>query len=192
MDKESLENELHWAMKSKSKMDFSEVLPEERKLNQKVEMEKKLINSKIDSYVPGLNSVSTLVHAKMKGKGFWDKGFNFGEKLMLIVSELGEAIESDRKGKIADWKEFDDRMNEIAESLNVGAFNSYEEADKYLDDMRVKLFERYIKDSVSDELADVIIRMMDLIGFMGVDIERHITEKMLYNQQRAKKHGKGY
>lgn len=30
-------------------------------------------------------------------KGFWKVGIELGTKLMLIVSELGEALEADRK-----------------------------------------------------------------------------------------------
>ena len=36
-------------------------------------------------------------HKSARGKGFWDKERNVGEMLMLIVSELGEAIEAHRK-----------------------------------------------------------------------------------------------
>jgi len=47
-------------------------------------------------------SIQTLVeecHAQAREKGFWDRDRNVGEMLMLIVSELGEAVEAHRKGQ---------------------------------------------------------------------------------------------
>jgi NTP pyrophosphatase (non-canonical NTP hydrolase) len=49
-----------------------------------------------------------------------------------------------------------------------------------------------IKDTVEDELADVIIRTLDLCGYLGIDIEKHVELKMRYNESREYKHGKNY
>lgn len=38
------------------------------------------------------------VHTLAISKGFWETNRNFGECLMLVVSELGETIEAHRKG----------------------------------------------------------------------------------------------
>ncbi|MDR1340654.1 MAG: hypothetical protein LBK58_11480, partial [Prevotellaceae bacterium] len=53
-------------------------------------------------------------------------------------------------------------------------------------------FKANIKNTVEDELADVIIRTLDLCGHLGIDIERHIEMKMKYNESRGYKHGKNY
>lgn len=42
------------------------------------------------------------------------------------------------------------------------------------------------------ELADTIIRILDLCGAKGIDIEKHIELKMKYNESREKMHGKKY
>lgn len=39
--------------------------------------------------------------------------------------------------------------------------------------------------SIDVELADAVIRIMDLCGGLGIDIGRAITEKLAYNAQRA-------
>lgn len=39
------------------------------------------------------------------------------------------------------------------------------------------------------ELADVIIRIADLCGKMNIDLESAVTEKMLYNAMRTRRHG---
>lgn len=53
-------------------------------------------------------------------------------------------------------------------------------------------FKEYVKDTVEDEISDVIIRCFDLCGKMNIDIERHIRLKMDYNAGRPHKHGKAY
>lgn len=41
-----------------------------------------------------------------------------------------------------------------------------------------------------EELADIIIRLLDITGTMHIDIEAAITTKMIVNRQRPYKHGK--
>lgn len=91
-------------------------------------------------------------HSIAKEKGFWDKPRNVGEALMLIVSELGEAIEAHRKGR-----------------MGIEA-----------------------KDTFEDELADTAIRLFDLCGGLGIDLEKQIEWKMNFNKGREKLHGKAY
>jgi len=40
------------------------------------------------------------------------------------------------------------------------------------------------------ELADTVIRIADLAGFLGIDLEKAIKRKLLYNATRPFKHGK--
>lgn len=42
----------------------------------------------------------------------------------------------------------------------------------------------------ASELADVIIRVGDLAGWLGIDLEKAVKEKMAYNVTRPNKHGK--
>lgn len=69
------------------------------------------------------------------------------KRLMLIVSELGEALEALRN---------DDREN------------------------------------FAEELADVAIRLADLCGGIGIDLESEIKQKMEKNRKRGYKHGKEF
>jgi NTP pyrophosphatase (non-canonical NTP hydrolase) len=55
-----------------------------------------------------------------------------------------------------------------------------------------KKFEILIKNTVEDEIADVLIRTLDLCGWLGIDIEKHVEWKMRYNESRKYKHGKKY
>lgn len=55
-------------------------------------------------------------HSTAREKGFWDQERNVGEALMLIVSELGEAIEAHRKGRfgIHEKDTFEDELADTA------------------------------------------------------------------------------
>lgn len=46
-----------------------------------------------------------------------------------------------------------------------------------------------MKDTFEDEIADSIIRLLDLCGKNNIDIEAHIQAKMDYNATRGFKYG---
>jgi len=55
-------------------------------------------------------------HLAAREKGFWEKERNIGEMLMLIVSELGEAIEAHRTDNFGIGKK-DTFEDEIADTV---------------------------------------------------------------------------
>lgn len=101
---------------------------------------------------------------------------NIGELLMLVVSELSEALEAHRKCKTSNG------LLEIYEK---------ESANPCVIDCSA-IFEHLIKNSLEDELADAVIRIADMCGYLGIDLEKHIELKMKYNATREYKHGKRY
>lgn len=81
------------------------------------------------------------VQKNSKDKGFYDVEVSDEQKLMLIISEVAEAVEADREGRLArpmpeDWQTLND------------------------EDFKMT-FLSHVKDSLEDELADAVIRMMD-------------------------------
>jgi len=122
-----------------------------------------------------IQELSKQIHENAKAKGFWDKERNLGEMLMLIVSEVSEAMESDRENRFSDWS---DRLPPFMDNIPNDEFN--------------KVFKDEVKNTFEDELADVMIRVMDLAYSRGVDIEWHIKQKMRYNETRPHMHGKKY
>ncbi len=86
-----------------------------------------------------------LCHGIAREKGFWEKDRNVGEALMLVVTELAEAMEG------------------------------YRHQDK---------------DNFREELADTFIRLFDLCGGLGIDIQAEIEKKCEKNKARPYKHGK--
>ena len=155
----------------------------------------------------------------MIAQGFWENP-NLLEKKMLIISELGEAIEAHRKGKVC-------MMNGMSRE-NMERFHiEYPKAFK--DD-----FLTFVKDTYEDELADVVLRIWDYMEYKGYNqiqpqpakicenigealyhvtlsiveanfnlaldllyglspnMDWHIRMKMAYNKTRPHKHGKSY
>lgn len=47
-------------------------------------------------------------------------------------------------------------------------------------------------EGIPAELADIVIRVFDLAGWAGIDLETAIIEKLDYNQTRSHKHGKKF
>jgi len=129
-------------------------------------------------------------HKTAVEKGFWKTDWNLGEKLMLITSELGEALEAVRTGKEINRTQFDLEIQEAWENFSTKSATpiTFEEYTSKF----VKSFENNIKDSFEDEMADAAIRLFDLAGKMNVDLDYHIRKKMDYNKTRAILHGKKF
>jgi NTP pyrophosphatase (non-canonical NTP hydrolase) len=124
-------------------------------------------------------------HEMAKEKGFWETERNVPEILMLIVSELAEALEALRKDHYADKGVVKDLLQDL--ELN----KTDEEFVIKALEFKVK-FDEGVKSSFEDEIADVAIRLFDLCGGLGIDLQKHIELKMMYNSMRGYKHGKKF
>ena len=123
-----------------------------------------------------IKEIQQEIHKVNVEKGFWDEDRkNVGEVLMLIVSELCEALEAHRSSRKA-----------LVELFDAKAIDRTEAADYQAD------FEQCIKDTFEDEIADTVIRILDMCEGFGIDLERHIELKLEYNRTRPYKHGKKY
>lgn len=83
--------------------------------------------------------------------GFHDEELSVEHYLMLVLSEIGEMVEADRKNRHADLSRFK---------------REYEKYPNLVDEQTrfVASFEKYVKDTLCDELADVVIRLFDFCG----------------------------
>lgn len=136
----------------------------------------------------GLNQSAQKIFQNNKAKGFWDNEKNIGELLMLVTSELGEAMEAHRKGRFAEVKKFDEAL--IKSKIT-------NEDPRYSGNISSEIayanhFKTWIKDTFEDEIADAVIRLLDLSAGLGIDLEKHINMKVRYNESRPKLHGKLY
>lgn len=99
-----------------------------------------------------LNRYAKDCHRRAVAKGFWDELHSVGHYLMLAFGELHEAIEADRIGR---WAKLTPEQIEELRGLEGAAY--------------AQAFLRLVKDAVEDELADAVIRLLDLLWFMMVD-----------------------
>jgi len=123
-----------------------------------------------------LTELSQSIHAGNKARGFYDHPATFPDRCMLIVSEISEAVEAHRNGDTTEKGDVHQacRMSE----MDMVAFAGF--------------FREKVKDTVEDELADAVIRLLDLAGYMEIDIDSHIRAKLAFNATRGTRHGKAY
>jgi len=122
-----------------------------------------------------LNEIAEEVHETVKSKGLYDRERGAPELLCLIHLEVSEALEADREGNYY-------KTSPVRESLvncpDEGIFQ--------------KNYEINIKGSFDEEMADIILRVLDLCAYKKIDIDLHVRAKMRYNKNRGRKHNKAY
>ena len=105
-----------------------------------------------------LNALRDRAYKIACNHGFHDKELSNEHCLMLVITELSEAVEADRKGKHFDFLNND--FDHYCRMIDKNGFN--------------KAFEECVKDTVSDELADAAIRLLDLAALRNIDLEMDI------------------
>ena len=108
-----------------------------------------------------LNELARKCHEDAKSLGWYDEGKTKSdvENLMMVVTELAEAVEEIRNEKPAFYYHpTDDREIKKPEGIAV-------------------------------EIADAIIRLLDMSAYKGYDIETVIKEKLAFNLTRGYRHG---
>jgi NTP pyrophosphatase (non-canonical NTP hydrolase) len=93
-----------------------------------------------------ITELQKICHNIAREKGFWRANQDFLNKLMLVVSELGECAEA------------------------------------YRTDSN--------KEAIVEELADAVIRILDLCGYRELNLEEAILKKIKRNKTRPHLHGK--
>lgn len=96
--------------------------------------------------------------------GFHDQELSNEHFLCLVISELMEAVEADRKGKRANVDLYNKKIanSRICQGIDpdIPKERGYEVA-----------YNETIKGSIEEELADAVIRLLELAGYRGISLE---------------------
>ncbi|GAB3272721.1 hypothetical protein GCM10027347_44530 [Larkinella harenae] len=122
-----------------------------------------------------LNVLSDEIYGINRDKGFYDEVQSLSHYMMLVVTEVSEAVEADRTGK---WVEVDIRL--FMESIK-----------NLTDSQKIEHFNNLIKHRVEDEMADIILRILSFCALKSIDIDAHVRAKLNYNALTGK-NGKAY
>lgn len=68
----------------------------------------------------------------------------------------------------------------------------HSEVSEALEELRVTKDPANPGDAFSEELADVLIRVFDLAGRLGIDLDKVVAFKMDRNEERSIRHGKNF
>lgn len=133
--------------------------------------------------VETLHDLMEKIHGAAVKKGFWKEERHFGLLLMLVNTELCEALEAHRISKPR------------AKLCNVFIEAPFDQTIRYGEreiERFIKLFEKDVRGTIDEEIADAVIRLLDICGHYHINIGRVIELKMLYNKTREYMHGKKY
>lgn len=109
------------------------------------------------------NTLRDNAHNTAARHGFWDDEPSDDHFLCLISSELMEAVEADRKN-------IKGNLQAMVAVVNCQETSEYGITDQWMETWFKLYFEERVKDSVGDELADAIIRILDLAGKHNINL----------------------
>ncbi len=116
---------------------------------------------------PTLAGFAKAAHAMARSKGWWD-GYDLTQKFGQTKLTPDQIL--------SQLMLITTEVAEAAEDVRIGVgVTEYEDSGKPV--------------GFPSELADIVIRVFDLAGAMGIDIEAEISRKMLFNRSRAARHG---
>ena len=94
------------------------------------------------------NKLAEEAHENAVKHGFWETKVSNEHCLMLVITEIAEMVEAHRVSRKASTAAYNEMLNK-----QIG-------------------FECFIKNTMEDEMADIVIRLADLAGALGVNFVR--------------------
>ena len=150
-----------------------------------------------------LTDLVRTAHANSAAKGFWDGQrlpgsdaldraavlLTVPEKLCLLHSEVSEALEAYRSGDLLTHGKWRERAALDGPEMRCPKCDNGVRGD--CADLACPTCGYLAKpEGLPSELADIAIRLADLCGALGIDLDAEVQAKMAYNATRGRMHGK--
>jgi hypothetical protein len=133
-----------------------------------------------------IKATQLAVHKTAQTHGWWDTAddANVPTKLMLVVSELSEALEDYRAGgqKLELYYQYRDPEDGKLKRLTPTDMEEVAMQEGFDPSL-------YKPQGFGVELADAMIRIFDLAEWMDIDLDSLISIKAQYNDTRPMRHG---
>lgn len=163
-----------------------------------------------------LNKLSKEIYEANKAKGFHDEKNSKEHMLCLVISELMEAVEADRKGLTFNEIGYTDsvemeladaviRLLDTAGALELALYSFSKDSCDYGTTKNVFenclftesifiIIKRLLNSPLSLNLviSSIIFDIENLCEVMNIDLWKHVELKLKYNSLRPYKHGKKY
>lgn len=123
-----------------------------------------------------LKSIQAEVHALSREKGWHDVETSLVERMALVITEVSEAIEEVRDCSPAIYQKVKSDNPMIGEHISISPTNPKWDSGRK-------------PEGVAIELADTVIRIMDIFESQGWSLEDAIRIKHTYNKTRPYRHG---
>ena len=94
------------------------------------------------------NKLAEEAHENAVKHGFWETKVSNEHCLMLVITEIAEMVEAHRVSRKASTAAYNEMLNK-----QIG-------------------FEKFIKNTMEDEMADIVIGLADLAGELGVNFDK--------------------
>ena len=157
----------------------------------------------------GLRHLQKRAHDIAAEHGWWEEPREFGTMIALVHSEASEALEAMREADshpARTWYKYtmpgplesvlpeaSVAVGRLRQLVSGNYMSAPDTPPDELTDAENAILRRYgyaKPEGVPSELADIVIRVMDIAEFYGIDLAQAILDKMEYNNARPYKHGR--
>lgn len=128
-----------------------------------------------------LTNLAAKIFKASSAKGFWDYKRPLTESTMLVITELVDAVKEGQSDRPIVW--YQGRDGDALESgdpdlrlLDEGTMHNLHDLDGHAD-----FTNPYKPEGVDVELIDALIRLLDLLGSRGVDVDELLRQKLAFN-----------
>jgi len=129
----------------------------------------------------GLNLLADDIHRIARGKGWWEEA-TLGEDDPFVIDE--DLLALNRSLIAEKLLMIHSEISEATEDLRIAKTMSDLSSVDFMDPSNDKK-----PTGFAIELADTIIRILDLAAFIEIDIEGALAEKFIFNKSRTYRHG---